>query len=241
MITSCASNPINSSNSDSCTNSFKYNDLYSKISVLNAATNTTYQNRYCAYCNGLTDEDFYYWKPQVVCGSGQFNARSLETVVGDILLSDTCNLVFEPVPLETGTRCHFIPITRCNVTGKWASYDRVIERACGAYTAIFLNTYKNVFCFFCNEILPLKKLSCVPNPFMNISFKVFLNIDIENENSGNTANNDLGLSGIQHNTCTTDRLYDPIQVCIKVFTIFLKDMNHILSMSFGGFDTQAST
>jgi hypothetical protein len=222
MITSCAGNPINSSYSDKCTNSFKYNDLYSKIPVLNAATNTTYQNRYCAYCNGLSDEDIHYWKPQVVCGSGQFITRSLETVVDDIMLSDTCNLVFNPFPLETGNRCHFIPITRCNVTGKWASYNKVIERACGAYTAIFLNTYKNVFCFLCNEILPLKELGCTPTPVINISFTVFLNIDIENEISGNKANDDLGLNGIQHNTCTKDRLYDPIQVRIKVYNIFKK-------------------
>jgi hypothetical protein len=157
------------------------------------------------------------------------------------MLSDTCNLVFNPVPLETGNRCKFIPITRCNVTGKWASYNKVIERACGAYTAIFLNTYKNVFCFLCNEILPLKKLSCRPNPFINISFTVFLNIDIANEISGSTANNDLGLNGIQHNTCTTDRLFDPIQVRIKDYSIFLININHNLSMSFGGCNTQTAT
>ncbi|XP_046571825.1 uncharacterized protein LOC124279989 [Haliotis rubra] len=42
-------------------------------------------------------------------------------------------------------------ISECNVTGIWQEYNSDIEAACHAYTHVFRDYYRNVFCYICNE------------------------------------------------------------------------------------------
>lgn len=123
--------------------------------VTDAKTNFTYKNVFCAVCHGIISA--VAWKMQIEI----FNARSVlgltspESIYKSVINSEENELVYKPLDsFASRVRECSLAISRCNESGEWKVYDPMIERACGAFWAVFKlkqEIYKNPFCLLCNS------------------------------------------------------------------------------------------
>ena len=148
--------------------------------VTDLETNTTYRNKHCAECHGVTD--YVSWEKLVRCQHFQFvyTAESEEeliekasqTTMGYI---STCSV--KPIPPATVIpyRCSDLGwypqalVTSCNVTGRWEHFDATVAKNCQQYKAMSLRVrtrdrwtnlvFQNVYCAECNGFPP-RPVSC---------------------------------------------------------------------------------
>ncbi|KAH3800200.1 hypothetical protein DPMN_153830 [Dreissena polymorpha] len=143
------------------------NKLEIHVPVLDTIANVTYANKYCAQCNFVTDTDgafpgkgnnLVYWDSDLQCTdaneASSILAASNQGFIKAILQTKTCNVLFKPKPVYVvhTSACPGFEIDKCNATGNMTTYDPWLEKACGAYTSTFNETFKNVFCFLCNTV-----------------------------------------------------------------------------------------
>ena len=135
---------------EKCENPDHFTGWDTKIPVVHNASNSYYQNVYCALCHNVSRKDLMNFEVSVHCSRGELLPSSLETILDEVKTANYCNIVYHYPQLKP---CE--PVTsQCNVTGDWAEYDAVTEAACHAYTDIYEGKYKNIFCFLCNEPKP---------------------------------------------------------------------------------------
>ena len=158
VIDSCATNIIkkgdNNEHKDLCQRENK-TSLDDYIWVSDKVTGKIFKNWHCAACNGVAE--YKFWQIQTNCEDiltqnvGSVNA---------LLLSASCQIILEPPHmlryLVAAYKCpQTFGYSRCNETGNWRDYDDVIEKACETfewkYSSNTGTSYKNVFCFVCNE------------------------------------------------------------------------------------------
>ena len=114
-----------------------------------------YRNRFCAYCNHVSDDDIDFFEPRLQC----LNEPPMEQIsdvkrMMHFLLAEytECHIdfMFDPdAPHQTCRRTR----NTCNVTGEWKSFSSEVEFACRSYKSeITYDTflYQNMFCIICN-------------------------------------------------------------------------------------------
>ena len=126
----------------------------------------TFENRFCALCNGLNNDEIVVWGLRTTCFSVlKTNLSSLEGT----LLSLQCDFRLE-LPSKAYARpdstCLTPNILRCNQSGLWNQHNSSIEAACKTYdspvlslsqderispTGHIVKIYKNLYCVVCNE------------------------------------------------------------------------------------------
>ena len=129
-----------------------------------------YRNRFCANCNGISDEMRpITWRLEIFCYEPMYPFPSAENLLQKIK-EDRCNIFFRSPyggggSFKTYTEpCteQFYTISECNVTGLWMQYNETVDKACNSYVDAFNTTYKNYFCWLCNTngILPSEEWEC---------------------------------------------------------------------------------
>ncbi|XP_052760565.1 uncharacterized protein LOC128203246 isoform X1 [Mya arenaria] len=110
----------------------------------------TYRNRYCAECQGETDGDLIPWSMHLRCEYGNAFLNRFTDIPSLLDERTDCYIFFQP-PEDLTAGLEHCPIytNRCNVTGRWTTYDPDIEAACLSYRSIYFN-YNNVHCYLCN-------------------------------------------------------------------------------------------
>ena len=141
-----------------CENTGLDSNVISITPVTDALKGVTYRNRFCAQCNGHPETDaLVNWKLQIL-------SDELITLPDNDLLSQIKSsrgarrgmIQFIPPKYIKPETCRIIPyqVSECNVTGRWRSYSRYseyIEQGCHAFVDPFNATYKNYFCYLCNQ------------------------------------------------------------------------------------------
>ena len=134
------------------------------VPVTEPVSNIHYKNRYCAYCSGVEKTvPLIRWKVQLY--SRHFFSLTKEDIPSYVR-ETRGNMFYIPPEYVNVRPCEpSCNIGTCNVTGKWPSYryDRFIEIACESFTNPFNYTYKNIFCFYCNQDIDVsiaRPLSC---------------------------------------------------------------------------------
>ena len=116
----------------------------------------TYRNKYCAQCNNV-HSSLKRWKPKLTYRHlDHFPAFNHESSFLEILFSvNNFDLSFVPPMDMYGAEppvCKTV-VKYCNMTGKWAVYDPVVEGKCALYANLYRIlgvNYQNIFCAVCN-------------------------------------------------------------------------------------------
>ena len=131
-----------------CENPGENGSLQSLVPVTDK--NLHYRNVYCSLCNGLSMSDVSYWKIEVYCS---IVIAHIDANILDKIAKEKCN-IFYVSPESVKTEECDLPeysISECNKTGLWAEYNETIQHACDLFVDPFNLTYKNYFCFLCNN------------------------------------------------------------------------------------------
>ena len=115
--------------------------------VSSQITSYHFKNQACAMCNGEKESHVDEWNIELKCNYVIFDV-SLVNLKHQVLEEHNCNIVFAP-KISAYPCPWYKTINKCNVTGQWKEYNASIERACHAYTSIYME-FRNVFCFMCN-------------------------------------------------------------------------------------------
>lgn len=165
-----------------------------------------FKNKFCAYCNNVTDSDIMVWVPFLECR----NIFNLPTFPSKAFISSVnervdCNIVYR-VPRESTAhlaRCVPRAVTRCNESGLWETYDHVIDKACISYTSWYKDRYRNVFCYMCNTNRKPNETECDQEQGKIVgklpSFTTLLDFTEDH-------------STTPYTTCYSGYLWDPYQV-----------------------------
>ncbi|KAK3608628.1 hypothetical protein CHS0354_042625 [Potamilus streckersoni] len=202
MVTKCPTGYTNLTTISNCEILQRSLSLEDYVPVTDANSGFSYRNKYCALCNNVNEVDWLYWIPIVKCDD-VFKQTSW-SIVDDIWNSPLCNLVFNNPPGRITEYCHAV-ISECNITGRWRTYDPVVESACHAFTAVFNSTYRNLFCFLCNGGIEVNACPDVEFPLHLYSFSAILNLQtdrlvtVKDDVSGDT---DI-------HRCINNQVYDP--------------------------------
>ena len=126
-------------------------------------SSVTYRNKYCAYCNGVSQTaDMKDWRIQINCDDSisltddNFFAKMEEK---------NCSIYFlgpEETQLQSCHKEYQYEISTCNETGLWPYYNKSTDLACQSFIDPFNLTYKNYFCYLCNtdQLLPEENKNC---------------------------------------------------------------------------------
>lgn len=137
---------------EKCENPDEFLVWETKVPVTDRETFMTYQNIFCALCNDVSEENIVNWDASVRCSSSIVMPVSKDTIVEAVNAADDCNIIYDlPQIGMILPECDLVQVSACNMTGRWDVYDSVIEAACHAYSSVFKQKYKNIFCFLCNE------------------------------------------------------------------------------------------
>lgn len=131
--------------------------LVDVVPCVSKVTKEIYRNRFCAYCNGLTDNDIEFFKPTLNCHHlPAFEDVSEDHKLINALFSDPrymdCDIAFSPNSAIKLSYCRN-SIDSCNTTGLWTNYSSVVETACLSYRSLIQygkKNYQNIFCVICN-------------------------------------------------------------------------------------------
>lgn len=201
---------------DRCEHPEKYDDLITQVPVVDSNTYFTYQNKYCALCNGVNDSNLVSWTARITCQLIEYQAANSKSIVKDLRSAPGCNIIFD-VPVMSPRLPGYIKptcvetISTCNVTGLWQRYDASIEAACHAYTTVYGGKYKNVFCLLCNSNdWSSLNMTCTsgPSPYSPPSFSALLVLPTDNNVGDSTTT-----------LCEEWEIYDPFTV-ILYFSVF---------------------
>ena len=136
-----------------CTNPGQDGSLDSVLPVTLVTTEEVFRNKFCVMCNNI--ELYYYniiyWTLDIYADSFiKFPHNNLL----DRIKVNRENIFFTPPKFVKSYKPCFMPeytINKCNETGLWNIYDKVIDLACNSFIDPYNYTYKNVFCFLCNR------------------------------------------------------------------------------------------
>lgn len=146
-------------------------DPYSAIPVTSNRTKTTYQNIYCAACNGENSADLHFWEPKIWCSrhvqrqtnatttrelynllkQSQWNERQRRWMLPMYGSKASCSLRLKEPGVKGIRHC------RPAVDECLASWPQDVTRAyCDAYTGYVYKIrkrpiFKNVHCMLCNN------------------------------------------------------------------------------------------
>ncbi|XP_067682684.1 uncharacterized protein [Haliotis asinina] len=170
-------------------------------------TSLTFRNKYCAQCHGY--KDLQTWTVDVSCTDlpEEVNDVSDPAVIFARLQNSYSCMVGQRKPRNISTRsCTVLElISECNVTGIWQEYNSDIEAACHAYTHVFRDYYRNVFCYICNEN-EIRQLSMSPMiDYEFISFVSFAAILQFEDESGGTSSSGEECSKREYDDIFTSR------------------------------------
>ena len=141
----------------------------------------------------------------------------------DRIKANRGNIFFTPPKFVKSYKPCFMPeytIGKCNETGLWNIYDKVIVLACNSFIDPYNYTYKNVFCFLCNQ--------------RNIGPFNLLETDCKEEEYGEgkpgftaSVSRDavLGYASKEQLSCGTRQHYHPTLVSLKsiIYTMFKRE------------------
>ena len=150
LISKCLSEWHDDTVKELCENPGK-DGLFESMVPVTQRYSIHYRNKYCAVCNG--DDDSFSrvsWMLEIGC---QSNWRISDRPLLSSLTDHKCNVVYKPPNNIRVQECQVIPFTisTCNVTGRWKSYDEMVERGCQSFIDPFNLTYMNFFCYLCNK------------------------------------------------------------------------------------------
>lgn len=127
-------------------------ELESVVPVTDPMSNRHFRNKQCAYCNWVNKTSLLVnWKLRIESN------RNLYFPIDDLLeeiQATRGNIFFKPPRYASVEECDPVPqytVETCNVTGLWQNYNANIEAACESYRDPFNFTYKNYFCYLCNN------------------------------------------------------------------------------------------
>ena len=158
VIGICPSTETNATVATRCIATEKYN-LEDYIWVSDEKGKFIYQNEFCALCNHVTE--YVKWRLHPRCSAKHISQFDN---LDRILMSDGCQLTLEAPDNMTFSTCVIPDFTYCNQSGTWDTYDGDIDWACNVYHSEYfvynldeygissIDTYKNVFCYHCNQI-----------------------------------------------------------------------------------------
>ncbi|XP_069128673.1 uncharacterized protein [Argopecten irradians] len=127
---------------------FVYILLVSKIN-----SSLSYRNIYCGLCNGESRDNLLIWTVELICDSrNEVLTNSFDELLHVLNQEKRCNLIYRvPYMSMTPRVCNWGYITACNQTGTMVSYNDTLDEMCGAFTSVYTETYRNVFCYLCNN------------------------------------------------------------------------------------------
>ena len=153
MISKCHPGYTDMSIIQRCTNPGQDGSLDSVLPVSLVTTGEVFRNKFCVMCNNI-ELHYYnviYWTLDIYADNfitlPQTNLLERIKVNGE-------NIFFSPPKFIKSDKPCNIPeykISKCNETGLWNIYDKVTDLACNSFIDPYDHTYKNVFCFLCNQ------------------------------------------------------------------------------------------
>lgn len=161
FVTTCDRENVNENDRYLCeTPVSELDDLEAIVPVTEPVTGRLYKNRNCAYCNHVHRSDqLIDWKLWINSNQHMTFPRSnlleeIRKTRGNILFDLPTGFIDE-LDYECSINLQYT-IGTCNQTGLWEEYNALIQEACESpYIDSFNNTYKNFFCFLCNEKTPV--------------------------------------------------------------------------------------
>lgn len=196
---------------------FATNIVNPPVVVGNMLNKTNYRNQACAICNGQLVTDLVKWDTSIAC-SQVLSEQNLESLKTQILVDNTCNMVFVPPSGILLRPCDWGIVSECNVTGDWREYDPEVEKSCHAYTSVYKKTYRNVFCAICNGIIKLPmacEFTLTNNEPVVLSFSAILDF------SSNLLTTTRQVSDID---CNSNEMFDTYSVSALV--VIFSFQNH---------------
>ncbi|KAH3789055.1 hypothetical protein DPMN_167222 [Dreissena polymorpha] len=194
-VTSCPLH-VKDKNSRLCKQTYTESvNLQDITPVYDNKTFKIYRNKYCAYCHGLSGNNFVYFEPMLKCDNFSGLSYNASDLLPTVVEHDSCHIEFlkneTQYDFEFG-KCYPL-IHECNVTGNWASYDAEIERACQIFRSPLMpvddnmipsltyeTEFRNIFCLLCNGLNETHIITnCKQSGYMpinDISFSILLNV-----------------------------------------------------------------
>lgn len=152
LVSKCLPEAKETWNAYLCENPGTNDFLQSIVPVTELATGTNYRNKFCAFCNGATTlTGLVSWQLEI------YN-KIIFSITDENLLpqmrANLGNIFYRPPSYINVDDCRFsnmYTVSKCNVTGLWAVYDKFVEIACNAFSDPFNKTFQNYFCYVCNS------------------------------------------------------------------------------------------
>lgn len=133
----------------------KVQDSYEDfVWVSDPVTKAIYQNKFCAYCNGVSE--YEEWRLATDCSmilEGHYSFKKSQ------IIPRNCQAVaVPPTGVDVSTHLCILPhVSKCNESGLWQAYNKSLEEACLSFELYFYAkdffgyvVYRNVFCYLCN-------------------------------------------------------------------------------------------
>lgn len=209
IIDRCHNNETNATLLNGCEGNNEVGDVQDHLWVSDQSDGRTFQNRYCALCNGV--RNYITWPLRT-------SSRAVFTNFDDVSFAGIDLIVEVPTSLRAVIeryRCYITDFVHCDQSGLSKTYDENIERGCQVYDSPIIHTadaeiyytFKNLFCYMCNgEMFG----SIVPTVSRNFS-KMFtpVGIDFIAVIDFNTRQSDDVRDDV---TCGVDEIYDQFMV-----------------------------
>ena len=151
MVTRCLSNVDNTTLQDLCENAEVYNTVESLLPVTDTLLN--YRNRYCAYCNWITDDVLTDWTLELYCDVD----LSFTKQIVDAVKRRMCNVFFNPPENIAVSECYIDTRNDTNpgcittVQGTFISDNDTYDRLCfpGQDRSFDVISQHQYMCFSC--------------------------------------------------------------------------------------------
>ena len=178
MVTKCKPSATDDVIVDLCNNPGDDASVDDVIPVTDLSSMISYRNIFCGYCNGVDKyAPLVRWQPHIY---NDHYFRLPDKSLLSKLRQQSGNILFKQPAFVPVRLCDVPPyrISKCNVTGKWSTYDEEVDRACVSFVDPFNSTYKNYFCYKCNSPAPTMtptSVACI-NTFISESLPPFFAI-----------------------------------------------------------------
>ena len=208
MVTKCHPNYSNTAVIQLCKNPGLDGSLESVIPVILVATDEVYRNKFCVLCNNIELHDnIIYWNLDIYADKFlRFPQENLLTTVR----SKRENIFFRPPKFIAKPQPCYMPdytISKCNETGLWDLYDAETELACNSFIDPYNRTFKNIFCYKCNQEKTSQNISknaeC-DKPMYESKTPVFI-ASVNRDTA-------MGYNTIEKLQCGNEQFYDQISV-----------------------------
>jgi len=199
MVTKC--------NSNECEQFSKTSSSFT-TPVTSTTTHKTYINEKCALCNNETEDNILPWGGKLKCYRTP-ESLGFENLKKEIIQNKRCNIIFTPPIGAVSHSCPCGLITKCNQTGEWDHYDSRIEFGCNAFTSIYMDIYRNVFCYMCN-VASSPYMECSYYPGSKDKYPTSFSVLLDFRSFATSENENIKLAAVQK--CLRDERYDPFMV-----------------------------